>query len=133
MALADSYDPQFVNLFAGDHATMGWAEGTIISGSRNTDKVELSVGTKGEVTKVVSADDSGTVEITLKHNSSSLKHYNKLHKSSEWFTLSAYDGNDGSRIAGVQAVVASMGDYNRGDGVEDVTITILVAKYDQFF
>lgn len=131
--LADSYDPNLVNLFAKNHRTVGWAEGTIISGSRNTDKVSLDVGSKGEVTKVISADKSGTVEITLKHNSDSLHYYNRLYKTSEWFPLTANDIADGSRMGGVQAVVADMGSYERGDSVSDVTITVLVANYDQFF
>lgn len=131
---ADTYDPSAVNLFAKNHRTRAYASGTFINGSRNTDKVSLHAGSKGEITKVINADKSGTVEVNLKHNSVSLKYYKRLYDTSEWFPLTAVDSRDGSRMGGTQAVVASMGNYERGgDDVSDKTITILVANYDEFY
>jgi len=130
---ADSYDPRKVNLFAKNHKARGWAEGTFISGERNTDKVSLNVGSKGEVTKVINADGSGVVELTFKHNSASLSYFKRLYATSEWFPVTANDMGDGSRMGGTQAVVASMGNYERGDDVSDKTITLLLADYDEFY
>ncbi|MCF8002128.1 MAG: hypothetical protein K9K76_09750 [Halanaerobiales bacterium] len=133
MPIADSYDPSKVNLFAKNHRTVGWAEGTMINGSRNEDKQSIYAGSKGEVTFVENANKAGTVEVTLKHNSASLPYYNRLYKTGEKFPLTANDINDGSRMGGVEAKVASMGNYERGNDVSETTITILVANYDLFF
>lgn len=131
--MADSYDPKMVHLMADGHRTVGFSEGTMISGSRNNDKQSLHVGSKGEGTFVENADKSGTVEITLKHNSPSLSYYNRLFKTGRKFALSAIDYRDGSRMGGSQAKVASMGNYERADNVSDKTIKIVVADYDEFY
>lgn len=131
--VANSYDPTKVNVYADSKKTVGFAEGTMISGNRNTDKQSFNVGSKGETTFVQSADKTGTIEITLKHNSASLSHYNQLFMSGKKFSISVSDTQDGSRIGGTQAKVASMGNYERGDDVSDKTITVLVADYDEFF
>ncbi|MFP4015807.1 MAG: phage structural protein [Halanaerobiales bacterium] len=130
---ANSYDPTRVNIFAKTHRIVGFAEGTMINGSRNTDKQSLNIGSKGEATFVQSADKSGTVEITLKHNSASLEYLNRLFKTGEKFPLTAGYAGGSDRISGTEAKVASMGDYERSDDVSDKTITILVADYDEFY
>lgn len=130
---ANSYDPTKVNLFAKDHRTVGFAEGTMISGSRSTDKQSMNVGSKGEVTFVQTGDDTGTVEITLKHNSASLSYYKRLFDTGEKFPITANDITDGSRMGGTEAKVMSMGNYDRGDDVSDKTITIGIADYGEFY
>ncbi len=130
---ANSYDPSKINLFAKDHRVVGFAEGTMISGSRSTDKQSMNVGSKGEVTFVQSADNSGTVEITLKHNSASLPYLKRLYDTGEKFAITANDSVDGSRAGGTEAKVMSMGSYERADDVSDKTITVGIAEYDEFY
>lgn len=133
MMQANSYDPTNVHLTVNGNKIVGFAEGTMISGSRNTDKQSQNVGSKGEVTFVQSADKTGTIEITLKHNSASLSDLKSLYDRGVKFNISVYDSTDWSTISGTQAKVASMGNYERSDDVSDKTITILVANYDEFY
>jgi hypothetical protein len=130
---ADSYDPKKVNVFAKNHRVVGFAEGTMISGSRSSDKQSMNVGSKGEVTFVESGDKSGTFEITLKHNSASLPYFKRLYDTGEKFPVTVSDIMDGSRAGGTEAKVMSMGNYDRGDDVSDKTITIGIANYDEFY
>ena len=94
MPFADSYNPKLVNLFMKTHRVVGFAEGTMINGSRNNDKQSQNVGSKGEVTFVENADKTGTVEITLKHNSASLRYIRRLFKTGEKFPISVFDFRD---------------------------------------
>ena len=130
---ADSYDPKKVNVFAKNHRVVGWAEGTMISGSRSEDKQSMNVGSKGEVTFVESGNQSGTIEITLKHNSASLPYFKRLYDTGEKFPITANDMRDGSRMGGTEAKVMSMGSYERGGDVSDKTLTIGVANFDEFY
>lgn len=131
--LADSYDPKAVYLFTKNHRVRGYASGTFISGERNNDKQSINAGSKGEVTFVENADASGTVEVTLKHNSASLPYLKRLYDTGEKFPVTANDMRDGSRMGGTEGKIASMGGYERSDDVSDKTITILVANYDEFY
>lgn len=131
--MVDSYDPTKVNLFVKNHKVVGFAEGTMINGSRSNDKQSMNVGSKGEVTFVQSADETGTVEVTLKHNSASLSEFKSLFDTGEKFPINVNDSQDGSRMGGTEAKVASMGNYERSDDVVDKTITIAVADYDEFY
>jgi len=67
-----TYDPTEVQINVGTLTLTGFAEGTFITITRNTtERYKKKVGAKGEVSRSKVSDNSGTIEVTLKHTSPS--------------------------------------------------------------
>ena len=65
-----TYDPMAVNVNFGGLTMTGFASGTMVSVKRTTpERFKKTVGAKGEVSRTKVTDNSGTIEITLKHTS----------------------------------------------------------------
>lgn len=138
--MADMYDPRQVAVIVNGREIVGFAEGTFVTGERSTDRYgEPDVGAKGEVTWVRSADDTGTITITLKHNSASNAYLHQLFQQQDEpggeVTVSVVDRNfDGDvSVGGSDARIANLPSFSRGAEVEDVEWVIRVADYSAAF
>lgn len=138
--MADQYDPRQVAVIVNGREIVGFAEGTFISAERSSERYgEPDVGAKGEVTWVRSADDTGTITLTLKHNSASNGYLHELFRQQDdpgfELTVSVVDRNfDGDvSVGGSDARIANLPPFNRGEEVEDVEWVIRVADYDAAF
>lgn len=67
--MAQTYVPKKVSLSFNGIPLTGFAKGTFITVSRNSDSFEVDTGSDGEVARVAKADRSGTVKIVLKQTS----------------------------------------------------------------
>lgn len=138
--MADQYDPRLVAVIVNGRQIVGFAEGTFIEGERNTERYSADVGAKGEVTFVRSADDTGTITITLKHNSPSNPYLYELWRqqddpSAEPITILVQDRNfDGDvGIGGSECKIVNLPAFSRGDEIEDAEWEFLVADYEAAF
>ena len=130
------FDPSKVNVIVDGHTIVGYAEGSKISGERATEKRSSYVGTDGHVTFIKSADDSGEVTITLKHNSPSNEKLMELYKSDEEFTFSVVDANfSGGDVGatGTRCVVQNTPPFERTDEMSENEWVLLVADYESSF
>ncbi len=138
--MADLYDPRNVAVIINGREIVGFAEGTFIEGERTTERYSADVGAKGEVTFVRSADDTGTITITLKHNSPSNSYLHELWRQqdelgAEPITILVQDRNfDGDvSVSGSECKIVNLPAFARGDDVEDTEWEFLLANYESAF
>ncbi len=67
-----TYDPQQVVVSLDDTPIIGFADGDAIVVEKNEDFSSETVGIKGEVSRAINRDRTGTLTITLQHNSPSV-------------------------------------------------------------
>lgn len=129
------YDPRDVSVVVDGHIVVGFAEGSLVQAEKNEDDVSMYVGSQGEVTFVDSADNTGTITLTLKHDSPSNRKLMELRNDKEPFSVRVTDKNfDGDvSVGGSQARIQKAPPFNRGDSVEETEWAILVADWDQVF
>lgn len=138
--MADMYDPRQVAVIVNGQELVGFADGTFIQGERSNERYgEPHVGAKGEVTFVRNADDTGTITVTLKHNSASnaflMQLWREQDEDGTELTVSVIDRNfdNDVSVGGSQAKIANLPAFSRGDEVEDVEWVFRVADYDAAF
>lgn len=138
--MADLYDPRNVAVIVNGQEIVGFAEGTFIRGERAAERYpEPHVGAKGEVTWVRNGNNTGTVTITLKHNSASNAFLTSLFKEQDQpgtqITISVQDRNfDGDvSISGSDCRIANVPPWERGAEVGSVEWVIRVADFDAAF
>ena len=125
-----NYDPQAVVLVVGGQQIVGFAEGSMIECSRNSDGWTEQVGAQGDVVRNKSADKTGTIKITLQQTSPS----NAILQA-----LQALDDENGTGTAEAQitdsttpdalvhcenAWVKKLADFKRGKESGDVEWTM---------
>ena len=138
--MADQYDPRQVAVFINGQEIVGFAGGTFITAERSAERYgEPDVGAKGEVTWVRSADDTGTITLTLKHNSVSNAYLTELFREQDEpgaeITISVVDRNfEGDvSVGGSDCRIANLPPFTRGAEVETIEWVIRVADYDAVF
>jgi len=133
--MADQYDPRNVAVIVNGQQIVGFADGTFIEAEKDEDTWSKDVGAQGDVTFVRSADPTGTITLTLKHNSPSNAYLTELARSEETVSILIQDKNfDGDVSAGgSEAKVQKPASFSRGDEVEDMEWVFLVADYEQAF
>lgn len=138
--MADQYDPRKVAVIVNGREIVGFAEGTFIEGALSSERWSADVGAKGEVTFVRNADPTGTITITLKHNSPSNGFLHELFKQqdeegAEPITISVQDRNfeQDVGLSGSECRIIKWPDFSRGDEIEDAEWEFLVADYESAF
>jgi len=138
--MADLYDPRNVAVIVNGREIVGFAEGTFIEAERSTERYSADVGAKGEVTFVRSADDTGTLTITLKHNSPSNAFLYQLwqqqdNPNAEPITILVQDRNFNGdvSVSGSECKIVNLPPFSRGDEVEDAEWQFLLANYESAF
>lgn len=135
----DTYDPRNVIVTVNGTEIVGFAEGSMVEGEKREDRYSAHVGAKGEVTFGRSADDTGVVKITLKHNSPSngflMDVYKEQDEPDTFVTVAVQDRNfDGEvGLSGSQAKIVKAPNFVRGAEVEDTEWEFLVADYEAAF
>lgn len=97
---ANSFDPKKVSVIVDNKFITGFMDGTFVATEKNEDNVIPHIGADGQVTYVESADETGTITLTVKSTSSSLAHLQALSKRTTVFAAQVIDANDGSYKAG---------------------------------
>lgn len=130
-----TYDPKSVIVTTNGRPITGFADGTFIKGERNSDTYTNHVGVDGQVTRVKNNDQTGTISITLKHNSPSNRLLESYAKSGKIFDINVTDRNFSGDVGmgGSEGWVSKPATFERGKEVSDREWAIHVADYDQIF
>lgn len=130
-----NYNPKKVQTIVDGYTLTGFGEDTMIEASRMSEKRSSHVGAQGNVTFSKSADDRAEVTFTLKTTSPANEKLKQLHDSDEEFDFSCIDQNfDGDvGASGSRCVVQDVPDFARGNEVDEVEWTLIVADYETAF
>lgn len=129
--MAKSYDPKKVSAVVDGVFIVGFMDGTMINMEKNEDNVIPHVGAQGDVTFTESADDTGTITITLKQDSSSLPFLQSLAKQKRTFATNIIDANTNNfKGGGTQCRILKTPSREFGAELAGVEVAIYVADYD---
>jgi hypothetical protein len=107
-------------------------DGTAIQAEKNEDNKVAHVGADGLVTYSNSADNTGTITVTLKQTSPSLTYLIGLAKQKTLlFPVKVIDANTNKlRCGGNQAVIIKTPSVEWGSEVAGVEVSFHIADYD---
>lgn len=126
-----SYDPKKVSCIVDGQFIVGFMDGTFMTAEKNEDNVTAHVGAQGDVTYSESADDTGTLTITLKQDSSSLPFLQSLSKQKREFAAQFVDGNTNKfQAGGTRCRIIKTPGREYGSEVSGVEVKIHVSDYD---
>lgn len=129
--MAQTFDPKKVSLIVDGRFIVGYMDGTFIGTEKNEDNITPHVGAHGDVTYSRNADDTGTITVTLKQNSSSLPHLIALSKQDRDFAANIIDANDNKiKAGGNQCRIVKTPSVDWGAEVGGVEVKIFVADYN---
>lgn len=130
-----TYDPKSVIVTVNGNIVTGFADGTFVKGERNEDTYSNHVGVDGKVTRVKNNNETGTITITLQHNSPSNRILEKYASNGKIVNINITDTNFDSDVGfgGSEAWVKKPAAFERGKEVGDREWTLDVADYDQVF
>ncbi len=95
-----TYDPTEVQVNLGTLTLTGFADGTFVKIARNTaERYKRKVGAKGEISRSKVVDNSGTIEVTLKHTSPNNSQLYVLDKSPATFPVSVIENGETKFVA----------------------------------
>lgn len=128
----NSYDPKKVNVIVDGEFITGFMDGTFITSNKNADFGTPHVGAKGDVSFSESADETGTIVITLKQDSSSLPTLTKLAQSRKIFAAQVIDANTNQyQSGGNQCRILTSPGREFAAEISGVEISIYVGDYKQ--
>jgi hypothetical protein len=127
--MAETYDFKKVSTIVDGLIISGWMDGEVISVEKNEDDITPHVGADGGVTYAESADQTGTITLTLKQTSSSLPYLQDLRKSKKIFSIQILDVNTNAyKTGGTEARIVRMPARSYGNEVQGVEVQIHVAN-----
>jgi hypothetical protein len=125
-----SYDPKKVSVIVDGSYLVGFMDGTFVQAEKNEDNIKTHVGADGEVTVTEVADNTGTITVTLKQNSTSLAKIKSLATQKKQFAAQVIDQNDGNfKAGGSQCRILKTPSREFGDDVSGVEVAIFVGDY----
>ena len=123
-----TYDFKKVSVIVDGAFIVGFMDGEPIQVEKNEDDITPHVGAGGEVTYAESADQTGTITLTLKQTSASLPFLQQLRKSKKIFPIQIVDSNTNAyRAGGSEARIVKMPSRSWGTEVQGVEVQIHVA------
>jgi hypothetical protein len=130
MGNVTTYDPKKVSVVISGMFMVGFMDGTFVNSEKNEDNVIPHVGAHGDVTFTDSADETGTITLTLKQNSSSLYKLMELSRQKKVFPAQIIDANDGQfKSGGTQCRILKTPSREYGAEISGVEVQIYVADY----
>lgn len=123
-----TYDFKKVSVIVDGVFIVGFMDGEPIQVEKNEDDITPHVGAGGDVTYAESADQTGTITLTLKQTSASLPFLQRLRKSKRIFPIQIVDSNTNTyRVSGSEARIMKMPNRSWGNEVQGVEVQIHVA------
>jgi hypothetical protein len=132
MATVEVFDFKNTSLIVNGKYITGFMDGTAIEAEKNEDSKIVHVGADGQVTFSNSADNTGTIKVTLKQTSPSLRYLISLAKQKTLlFPVKVVDANTNKlRVGGNKAVIPKIPAIEWGSEVAGVEVSFLIADYD---
>jgi len=131
MGVVETFDFKKTSFIADGKYGTGFMDGTGIAAEKNEDNKIPHIGADGTVTFSESADETGTITITLKQTSPFLKHCIALaNKKNYKFPVKVIDTNNNNvRVGGNEAVILKTPAIEWGAEVAGVEVQFYVADY----
>lgn len=125
-----TWDFRKVSLIIDGVYITGFMDGSPISAEPNEDSKIPHIGAAGDVTFAESNDETGTITVTLKQNSTSNRHLNDLSKQrGRTFPIQVIDSNGNVKCGGTQAVVLTKPSAEWGNEVAGMEWSFYVADF----
>lgn len=123
------YSPTDVFVYILGHEISYYGEDTFIKVARMEDMRSPTVGADGNVTINRSANNVGTMELTIMHNSEDQAMLNALSISDAPFPVSVQDRNEDGDVGinSIYGYIQSVPDFSRGKNVGENTWVIILA------
>lgn len=131
--MARNYDPKDVNVIFDGMYAVDFAEGTMIAFEKDEDSFSHVVGAQGDVSIAESHNNVGTITLTLKHTSPTIKELRSRHNSRTEFPCYVVDANDSSEMkaGGSEARILKSPGGERGNEIAEVEVEIKVFDYKE--
>lgn len=127
-----SYDPKKVSIIVDGMFITGVMDGTFVTAAKNNDTFIPHVGAQGDTSYSKSADETGTISITLKADSSSLPFLRSLAKQDRDISAKIIDMNTNNfQAGGTKGRILKVPGREFGQEITGVTVSIHVADYDE--
>ncbi|MFL6557357.1 MAG: phage structural protein [Bacillus sp. (in: firmicutes)] len=128
----DVFDFKNTSIIVDGSYLTGFMDGTAIQAEKNEDNKVPHIGADGKVTFSNSADNTGTITVTLKQGSPSLKKLIALSKEkTRVFPVRVIDANTNKlRCGGNEAVILKTPAVEWGSEIAGVEVQFYVADYD---
>lgn len=135
MGKPKGYDPTLIKVLLGGIQMTDFGEDSMVKVTRTSDLRSATVGADGNVTVNKSADRTGTMEITLMHNSASNAILKALSASDAGFPAVVVDLNFAGDLGTVTtfAFVKNIPDFERAAKVGECTWQIILTDVDTVF
>lgn len=125
----ETYDFKKVSTIVDGTIITGYMDGEPISVSKNEEDVAPHVGAQGDVVYAESADETGTITLSLQQTSAVLPILTALRKSKKPFAVNIVDSNTRSyKTGGTECRIMKMPERTFGSQVQGVEVQIHVAK-----
>ena len=132
-----TYSPKKVVLSVAGQAISGYADGTFLSVERNTDAFSHTSGADGEIARMASADNSGTITLTLLQTSASNDLLSSLHEADRIsnnakFVVGGEDKNGTTVFSGLEAWIPKLATVEEGNEISNREWRIVVSNLNIF-
>lgn len=127
--MSKTFDAKNVSAIVNGVYLVGYMDGSFVKCEKNEDNVKPHIGADGEVTFTEVADNTGTITVTLKQNSTSLAALTTLAKSKTVFAASVTDANGTFKAGGTDCRILKTPSREFGADINGVEVAIFVADY----
>lgn len=125
-----TFDPNKVTLIFDGQVITGFADDTLVQAEKNEDNVTPYVGVKGEVSRAINANKTGTITISLATTSPFIRILSQKATVDTIAPISMIDMNDdGINIGGTESWITKAPNINLGKEVDAVEVQFFVADY----
>ncbi len=127
-----SYDPIKVNLNVDGRTITGYADSSMITIAQGEDLVTPTVGAQGDVVYSESANESGTMTISLQTTSASLPYLKDIAKQRKQVSVLLNDANSDTAeiVRSSRCRVTKVPDVKKEKAAGSVDITIFMPKIE---
>lgn len=133
--LLATYDPQAVQIQLNGENVTGFADGDMVTVSRNEDFTTEMVGTKGEVTRAVNRNSTATITLRLQHTSPFVKRMIELGIADNFLGIPpildfrVIDPSSSDAIVAAQVWIKSDTDHGWGNETGTREYTLFAVNY----
>lgn len=127
-----AYDPIKVNLNVDGRTITGYADSSMITITQGEDLVAPTVGAQGDVVYSESANESGTMTISLQSTSASLPYLKNIAKQRQQVSVLLNDANNDTAetVRSSRCRVTKVPDVKKEKAAGSVDITIFMPKIE---
>lgn len=134
-----SYDPNRVIVIVDDIPVIGFQDGESIVVERNEDFSNETVGIKGEVSRAINRNSTGTLTLTLQHNSPSVAQFEAMMRGGEGgiddfppvIKISVYDASSAEAFSSSYAWLKTDASHSWSDEIGSREYTFFLTSIRQ--